>query len=347
MGTNKRAVALLAALFVSISAGSAFLQYAQHGQDRCAFALTDAQKSRALGLNPDQAEMLEERGGDIADLCTVSDDELSWYQRTLHAEWNEDADKFAALQRTSDDGTIRAGGVAQALRQRDALAAQMRASGKGAFGRLLPEAAAGVWTALGPDPALNPIPLATAGAGRVNTLTFDPTNDQRIFLGGPAGMFVTANGGAQWTQVPGFPAVLPVNSIVVSPQRPSVYFASTGDNYGTRHFGIAAANGAGIYVSTDSGVTWSPLQATDPGKNRDFYYVERLAISPTDPTVLLAGTIYGTYRSADSGQTWTRTFNASSASGFRVQYNVTFDPNNGAAALIAGYGYTGYSADGA
>jgi photosystem II stability/assembly factor-like uncharacterized protein len=223
----------------------------------------------------------------------------------------------------------------------------MRASGKGAFGRLLPEAAAGVWTALGPDPALNPIPLATAGAGRVNTLTFDPTNDQRIFLGGPAGMFVTANGGAQWTQVPGFPAVLPVNSIVVSPQRPSVYFASTGDNYGTRHFGIAAANGAGIYVSTDSGVTWSPLQATDPGKNRDFYYVERLAISPTDPTVLLAGTIYGTYRSADSGQTWTRTFNASSASGFRVQYNVTFDPNNGAAALIAGYGYTGYSADGA
>jgi photosystem II stability/assembly factor-like uncharacterized protein len=61
------------------------------------------------------------------------------------------------------------------------------------------------------------------------------------------------------------------------------------------------ASGGSGYVSTDGGDTWSALAAGPPGEVMD------MAVDPTNPTVLYAGTRhYGVFKSADSGNKWTR-----------------------------------------
>jgi photosystem II stability/assembly factor-like uncharacterized protein len=57
----------------------------------------------------------------------------------------------------------------------------------------------------------------------------------------------------------------------------------------------------GVFRSTDSGVTWMQIS---PAESREIHEVESLAIDPTDPDVIYAGTWHLPWKTTDGGKNW-------------------------------------------
>jgi len=73
--------------------------------------------------------------------------------------------------------------------------------------------------------------------------------------------------------------------------------------------------GRGLFKTVDAGLNWQKLDPPD--------YISTLAISPTDPDVIFAGTGKGIYQSNDGAGTWTQ---LEQYKGFLV-FALTFDEN--------------------
>src|SRR5262249_38667657 len=81
-----------------------------------------------------------------------------------------------------------------------------------------------------------------------------------------------------------------------------VLYAGTGEKVGS--VPGAGLQGNGVFKTTNGGDSWLPLIST---RNKlDFYFVNRLAISPTNNQILLAATETAIFRSTDGGETWSR-----------------------------------------
>lgn len=143
--------------------------------------------------------------------------------------------------------------------------------------------------------------------GRMRTLSVDPRSSSVMVAGAASGgIWRTTNGGGLWTPVGDLLPSLAISHIVRSPSKPDELVASTGELFlswipGTVPFAgsVEAVQGAGIYKSSDNGLTWASVAGTPTGL-RDVYH---MAISPAD--VILAGTEQGVFRSTDLGKTWT------------------------------------------
>src|SRR5215831_12845012 len=125
------------------------------------------------------------------------------------------------------------------------------------------------WTELGPGNI----------GGRTRGLVIHPSTPSIMYSAGVAGgVWKTTNGGGTWTQLTdlGIPN-LAVNSLIMDPQNTNVLYAGTGEGY----FNIDAVRGAGIFKTADGGANWSQLASTAPP---DFFYVNKIAISPNAPS---------------------------------------------------------------
>lgn len=90
------------------------------------------------------------------------------------------------------------------------------------------------------------------------------------------------------------PAATRIDTVAIDPRAPGTLYAGAGD--GTSDSG---GGDAGVFKSTDGGVTWSSL----PGP-LDWVLVDALAIDPSNPARLYAGTFSwdfasGVFKSAD------------------------------------------------
>ena len=84
---------------------------------------------------------------------------------------------------------------------------------------------------------------------------------------------------------------------------PSIVYMGTGE-------ASAGLVGLGAFKSTDAGVTWQYLPATNVDANPDWRFVNRIATHPTQSGVVLAAmtnnvrTLGAIYRSTDGGARW-------------------------------------------
>ena len=172
------------------------------------------------------------------------------------------------------------------------------------------------WQALGPSNV----------GGRVRAIAFDPRTPARMLAGtASGGLWISPDAGVSWRANHDFLPNLSITTIVFDPTNADVVYLGTGEASG----GLV---GVGAFKSTDGGNTWQYLAATNPDANADWRFVNRLAVHPTQPNVLLAAltnnsrTSGAVYRSVDAGATWTR---ASTAKAL----DIAFDPHNPSSAL--------------
>lgn len=201
-----------------------------------------------------------------------------------------EAAAFRAWQRRNSDGSIPPDALLKAKAQRDALlSANLAGAG------LSPAS----WTSRGPGNI----------GGRIRGVVVHPTQTNTIWIGSSSGgVWKTTNGGTSWIALDDFLPSLAVGCLRIHPNDPNTLYAGTGEGFFDNPTGESNATpirGAGIFMTTDGGSTWTQMPST---ANPDFYFVNELAIDPTSPSTLLAATETGLFRSTDSGASWTKTF---------------------------------------
>ena len=149
------------------------------------------------------------------------------------------------------------------------------------------------WTSLGPNSSSG----GYAGIGRINRITFHPTNTSIIFActaGG--GLWKTINGGSSWVPLTDNLASIGTSGLVINPVDPNIMYLATGDGDGADTYSY------GVLKSTDGGVSWNTTGLSFTTGT----VIYKLQPHPTDPNILLAGTNGGLYRTANGGTSWTK-----------------------------------------
>lgn len=212
---------------------------------------------------------------------------------------------FRYQGRLDADGTMPQNAYLRAAEARKAVAA------RGSKGPV-------TWTYLGPRNF----------GGRIRAILIHPTNANIMWIGScGGGIWKTFDGGTTWMPQDDFLPGMSVSCMVLDPTNPNILYAGTGEGFFETEEGstnTACIRGAGIFKSADGGTTWTQLPST---ASPDFYFVNRLAVSPADANVLLASTSTGVYRTTNAGATWTRTLAG------EWGYDVKFHPTDGARAI--------------
>jgi photosystem II stability/assembly factor-like uncharacterized protein len=138
-------------------------------------------------------------------------------------------------------------------------------------------------------------PLGPEG-GSVRSLSFDPQDPSRLFLGTSAGrIYLSNDSGATWSRFAhlGSPAEMVLDHVVIDPSNSkSLYVAA---------WSAQAPNSDGdLFRSRDGGETWEIARDLH-GKS-----IRALAMAPSDPKTLVAGALDGVFRTRDGGNTWQR-----------------------------------------
>ena len=264
--------------------------------DRCDGARDDDHVALAIGQSPERLQRLrEERSLTNELVCTMPAPLLARAIGRVEqpkpdhpGEWA----RWRAMGQRDETGGIKPNGLGEAMTQRHAIIEQTRARTNG-FARPLAGLDATRWSSLGPAN----IP------GRVRAIVVHPTDGNRIWVGSVSGgIWYTANGGSSWSALNDFQSNLAISSLVMDPSNTSVLYAGTGEGF----FNVDAVRGAGIFRSTDGGQTWIQLSATSPTSDSNWYYVNRIAVNPSNSSLILAATNGGIYRTANGGTTWTQ-----------------------------------------
>ncbi|HLL75284.1 MAG TPA: DUF4214 domain-containing protein [Pyrinomonadaceae bacterium] len=127
--------------------------------------------------------------------------------------------------------------------------------------------------------------------GVAAAIAVDPTNSQIVYAGTSFTVAKSTNGGGSWASTP-LRAQSPrgefIRSLAIDPNATSTVYATLYKTDADPH---------GAYRSTDGGQTWQPVfaDAASPPLS--------IAVTPSDPNVVYAGTAAGVVRSADAGLT--------------------------------------------
>jgi len=262
------------------------------------------------GLSLEQARGLRERFGlsseAIVRLPESSLRPLLWQLAHPGMDLHAEAIKFRSLRLRDENGEIPANAWMKAAQQRrempsdsnlwppsttEGYSTSTRNSVTGSIHRLVAGIQPSGWTWLGPGNI----------GGRVRALLIHPTAQSTMWAGGvDGGVWKTTDGGTSWSPLNDFMANLAVSCLVMDPNNPNTIYAGTGEGF----HNIDAIRGAGIFKSANGGTSWSQLASTTTS---DFQFVNRLAVNPTNGSVMLAATGTGIFRTTDGGATWSKT----------------------------------------
>jgi hypothetical protein len=132
----------------------------------------------------------------------------------------------------------------------------------------------------------------------------DPTRNTVFAASVSGGIFKSTNftsGSANWTVVDDDMANLAVTALVQDKNNFNIMYAGTGEGW----FNVDAVRGAGIFKSTDGGVTWSQLAST-----AQFEYVQDMVIDNNSNVYAslrsLTSNNRGVVRSVNGGASWSQ-----------------------------------------
>ena len=293
----------------------------------------------ARGLTPHQVEELhEERGLAFADLLTLPTAPLRRAIFEIEREAGDHPEEFMRWRNSflvDETGTVDPAAIERARQQALALPLNPRLlpvdiSAAQVRGQEVTESALA-------DPSQNIGPASWTWkgpgniGGRIRSMVIHPTQTNRMWVGSVGGgIWYSSNSGVSWAPVNDFMSNLAVSTLAMDPTNPNVMYAGTGEGF----YNVDGIRGAGIYKSTDGGVTWNQLAST---ANSNFLYVQSIAVSPDGSTVLAASStdIFGTnyiYRSTNGGTSWTAALTPSNRIG-----HVEFHPTDSTKAVASGY----------
>jgi photosystem II stability/assembly factor-like uncharacterized protein len=151
------------------------------------------------------------------------------------------------------------------------------------LGLSCPEIHAVSWFPFGPD------------GGDARAFAADPQDHLHIYLGTTNGwIYQSRDGGRKWSRLAsvGKRDDLVLDNILI-------------DSIDPKHIVVGARNVAdlhhpdgGIYLSNDGGETWTSVREMR-GQS-----IQALTVAPSDPKIMVAGTMDGVFRSMDSGAHW-------------------------------------------
>ena len=136
------------------------------------------------------------------------------------------------------------------------------------------------WVPVGPD----------GGDGR--SFAADPTNDKHLYLGTTnSWIYQSEDGGASWQRLAKLAKTddLLLDNIIVDSSDAKTLLVGAW---------VVDHPDGGLFISHDAGKTWTTVDAMK-GQS-----IRALTQAPSDPKVIIAGTLKGVYRSEDSGQHW-------------------------------------------
>ena len=157
--------------------------------------------------------------------------------------------------------------------------------------------------------------------GRSRAIAVDVNNPNIILAGGTTGgMWRSTDRGQSWTKVTAIQDTVQTVTCVVQDTRAgktNTWYYGTGEyasNLELQNNGAAFTTflGAGIFKSTDNGVTWNRLTSTLPNYSptfiSPFQIVWNISLdnSNSNDDVIYAAVYGGVFRSSDGGSTWTQ-----------------------------------------
>ncbi len=264
--------------------------------------LTDEFVAGRYNISVETVQRLHaERSLDNEQLARISERRLQralWRLDNPKADQPGEAIKWRLLRHRDERGQIKPDGLTNAMRQLDLMT---KASTRAGIAGIPSGPGRSVGPAANQRAGLDPTKWEWLGpgniGGRTRSMLIDPSNPQIMYAGSVGGgVWKTTNGGNTWSALPGLSANLAVSTMAMSPLNPQVILAGTGEGF----FNADAIRGAGIFVTTNGGNTWSQVPSTN---TPEFQYVNRIAISPNGQTVLVA-TNSGLFRSTNGGQSY-------------------------------------------
>ena len=153
------------------------------------------------------------------------------------------------------------------------------------------------WTAVGP--LAMPTGNTIGGMGRITAVAIDPNDHNTVYCGAATGgIWKTTDAGASWEPVGDNLPMIAITSIAIDPKDSQTLYALTGDRI------QKVIRCLGVYKSTDGGSTWDATGLTFNGVDDAEAY--KVAVSPANSDIIMAGTSTGFMVSEDAGATWTK-----------------------------------------
>lgn len=168
--------------------------------------------------------------------------------------------------------------------------------------------------------------------GRTRALAVDLSNSSNILAGGVSGgIWRSTNFGLSWDKVSNNVDAQNITCIVQDsrPGKKDIWYAGTGEGRGSLSGNDFSLLGDGLLKSTDKGVTWKPLKATQIEKVNsagDWGIVWSLAIDPsnTSQDEVYAAANGVIMKSVDGGATWKKVLGGNNiTSSFYTDVKVT------------------------
>ncbi len=176
------------------------------------------------------------------------------------------------------------------------------------------------WSPVGPFGYPEPQDtILTSGVGRVNCVTFHPTDPNTLWIGTPGGgVWKSTDNGGSWMPINNGLPILSISEISINPQNPDEMYVATGDfdyftsfliTLGPSGNHVATVGGYGIYKSIDGGQNWTVTGYNFTLPVERGAMIRRILVHPQHPDTLLAGGLDGVWRSEDAGANWTKVYN--------------------------------------